>query len=129
MAKTDYRTIDDYLAAQPEQARKILTRVRRLVGDALPDGEETISYQMPAIRVAGRVAIYFAAWKDHWSIYPVREELLRQVGEDPAAHDQSRKGTVRFSLDAPIPETLVTRLAQAMGEDARSRAAAAKRRR
>ena len=42
----------------------------------MPDAEETISYSIPAYRIGGRVALYFAGWREHFSIYPSTDRLV-----------------------------------------------------
>jgi hypothetical protein len=51
MAKTDYRSVDEYIAAQPEAVRGILQEVRGVIRKALPKAEEVISYQIPAYKI------------------------------------------------------------------------------
>src|SRR5262245_22401176 len=53
MAKTDFRSVDEYIATQPEAVRGTLERVRATIRKALPKAEEVISYQIPAYRLAG----------------------------------------------------------------------------
>ena len=47
MARTSFRSVDEYIAAQPPAARAVLTRVRSAIQEALPGAEEVISYQIP----------------------------------------------------------------------------------
>ena len=66
MAKTDFKSVDDYLATMPEATRKVLDKVRATIRTALPDAEEVISYQIPAYKQNGVAVIYFAGWKEHF---------------------------------------------------------------
>jgi uncharacterized protein YdhG (YjbR/CyaY superfamily) len=104
-------TVDAYLAAQPAPARAALTRVRAALRKALPGAEETISYSIPALRLGGRMVIYFAGWKAHWSLYPFGEAVRAAFGEALLGLEFS-KGTIRFPLDRPVPVGLVQRLAR-----------------
>ncbi len=107
MAKTNYQTIDDYIAAADEGVQQILQEIRRRTAAAVPDAQETISYQMPAFK-RKHVFFYFAAFKQHIGIYPpVRDpELAAEVA--PFANE---KGNLRFALNRPIPYDLITRIA------------------
>ena len=78
---------------------------------ALPRAEEMISYQIPAYKVQGRVALYFAGWKEHYSIYPAGERLLRKFKDELAPYEVS-KGTIRFPLSEPVPTKLIGELAK-----------------
>jgi uncharacterized protein YdhG (YjbR/CyaY superfamily) len=125
---TTAETIDSYIAAQPEAARYALETVRRVIRQALPGAVETISYKIPAFRVAGRVAIFFAGWTAHYSIYPVLPRIAALMGDKLAPY-QFSKGTVRFSLDEPVPEALIKEIALLLGKDAEDRAAQARAKR
>jgi uncharacterized protein YdhG (YjbR/CyaY superfamily) len=50
MSKTDFQSVDDYLATMPESTRKVLDEVRAIIRKALPTAEEVISYQIPAYK-------------------------------------------------------------------------------
>jgi len=46
-------TVEEYLAACPEDSRVALENLRAIVKAIAPDATDTISYQMPAIRHNG----------------------------------------------------------------------------
>jgi len=112
MARTDFRSTDEYIATFSAPVQDVLRRVRSTIQKALPGAEEVISYQMPTYRLHGGAVIAFDGWKNHWSLYPVHATLLRQLGVDLDALDVD-KGTIRFPLDKPVPVKLVTRIAKA----------------
>lgn len=111
MARTDFKSIDDYLATQPENVRAVLRTVRGAIRAAVPDAEEAISYQMPAFRLQGRVMMFFAGWKEHYSIYPATDGLAEAFKNDLSRYEIS-KGTIRFPLAEPVPVKLIERLAK-----------------
>jgi len=111
MAKTNYASVDDYLAAQPDASRDRLQRVRGTIRKALPTAEETISYQIPAYKLGGVAAIYFAGWKEHFSIYPVTRTMLADLGDELAGYKIS-KGTIRFDFSDAPPLRLIGRIAR-----------------
>lgn len=127
LARTNYASVDAYLAAQPEYARSTLEAVRSAIRAALPSAEEMISYQIPAYRVSGGMAIFFAGWKKHYSLYPVSEALLDAFGEELEPFEVER-GTIRFPLGEPVPAGLIGRIAAFKAEEASDRARARKRR-
>lgn len=63
MAKADFTSVDDYIAARPDAARETLDRVRSSIRNAVPGGEESISYRIPAYKLPGGGVLYFAGWK------------------------------------------------------------------
>ena len=104
--------IDAYLARQPPAARRILKRVRTVIRRALPKAEEVISYGIPAYRLDGRVALFFAGWKSHFSLYPITRRVSKELADELAPYAQSHKGTIRFELDAKLPVHLISRIAK-----------------
>src|SRR5688572_18793590 len=97
MAKTAYKTVHQYIAAQPAAVRDLLERVRSAILKALPAAEESISYQIPTYKLHGRPVIYFAGWKQHYSIYPATKAVVTAFKDELAAYEIS-KGTIRFRL-------------------------------
>lgn len=102
------KTIDEYIAGFPPAVRAILERIRRVVHDAAPGAEETISYRMPALRLEG-IVLYFAAFQGHIGVFPpVAGDTRLERALRPYA---GPKGNLRFPLDRPIPYDLIRRAA------------------
>jgi uncharacterized protein YdhG (YjbR/CyaY superfamily) len=110
MAKTDYQSVDQYLKQQPAAAQKQLERVRRAIQKAVPRAEEVISYQIPAFKLDGRALLYFAGWKEHYSLYPATAGVVARFGKELKGHLVS-KGTLRFALSEPVPTQLIAGIA------------------
>jgi len=111
MAKTDYKSVDDYIAAQPKAVQGILEEVRGVIRKALPKAEEVISYQIPAYKVDGAAVVYFSGWKEHYSLYPATKSLVAALKKELAAYEVE-KATMRFPLDRPVPKTLIAAIAK-----------------
>jgi uncharacterized protein YdhG (YjbR/CyaY superfamily) len=109
MAKSGLKTVDDYIASQPEAAQPALTQVRNAIRKALPAAEEVISYNIPTYKLDGAMVIYFAGWKQHYSLYPAGARLLAAFKDDLAAYEIN-KSTIRFALSAPVPVQLIQRI-------------------
>jgi uncharacterized protein YdhG (YjbR/CyaY superfamily) len=116
MAKPELRSVDDYIASQPEAAKSILERVRSTIRKAIPDAEEVISYKIPAYKQNGRVVIYFAGWKQHYSVYPATARVVAACKDDLVPYEV-RKGTIRFPLSQPVPVKLIERIAKLLAEE------------
>jgi uncharacterized protein YdhG (YjbR/CyaY superfamily) len=110
MTKSKFESVDEYIASQPEASRPILERVRSVIRKALPNAKERISYQIPAYEQGGACIIYFAGWKKHFSLYPISERLLEELGLDASDYEVNDKGTIRFPLSEPVPEKLIVRI-------------------
>jgi uncharacterized protein YdhG (YjbR/CyaY superfamily) len=121
MAKTDFKSVDEYISVQPEAARKILRSVRRIIRTALPGAEEVISYQIPAYKLGKARVLYFAGWKEHFSLYPATAGLVAAFKGDLAPYKVS-KGTIRFPLSQAVPVRLIERIAKFRAKEAVARA-------
>jgi uncharacterized protein YdhG (YjbR/CyaY superfamily) len=120
MAKTDFKSVDDYISSRPEPVQDMLKRVRNIIRKAMPGAEEVISYQIPAYKLHGRAVLYFAGWKEHYSLYPSTAPLVAAFKKELAPYEIS-KGTIRFPLSDPIPAKLIERIAKFRVKEAAER--------
>jgi uncharacterized protein YdhG (YjbR/CyaY superfamily) len=67
--------------------------------------------------------VYFAGWKQHYSLYPATQHLVAAFKDDLARYQVS-KGTIRFPLSAPVPVKLIERIAKFLANEAAERARA-----
>ena len=117
MRKANITNVDEYISAQPETAQVILQLVRRTLRKALPGAEEVISYKIPAYRLNGGIVLYFAGWKQHYSLYPTGKRMVTAFKDQLAPYKVS-KGTIRFPLSEPVPVKLIERIAKFRAEEA-----------
>jgi uncharacterized protein YdhG (YjbR/CyaY superfamily) len=125
VAKTDFHSVDEYIARQPAERQPVLQRVRRTIRKALPQAEEGISYQIPAYKLDGSPVLYFAGWKEHVSLYPATGRLVEALGDDIERFVVS-KGTIRFPITQPVPVRLIERIAKFRAEESGARQKAKK---
>ena len=108
MAKKAFTSIDEYIAACPEETHERLQAIRAEIKKVAPDAKEKISYQIACFELNGRNLIHFAGWKKHVSLYPVpagSEAFERQITKYAGG-----KGTLKFPLDEPLPIKLIERV-------------------
>ena len=108
MAKTNFQSIDEYIAACPPESQDYLRQIRKLIHSLVPDAKERISYQIAAFERNGKNIIHFAGWKQHVSLYPVpagSEAFERQIAKYAGG-----KGTLKFPLDEPLPIKIIERV-------------------
>jgi uncharacterized protein YdhG (YjbR/CyaY superfamily) len=117
MAKTDFRSVDEYIASQPAAVQGTLGRVRSTIRKAVPVAEEMISYKMPTYKLRGGPVLYFAGWKHHYSLYPATERLVAAFKDELASYEVN-KGTIRFPLSQPVPVKLIGRIAKFRAKEA-----------
>lgn len=103
-----HSTIDEYLATVSEPERGALEKLRQTIRAAAPRAEECISYGIPAFRQDGMVA-GFSASKKHCSFFLFDGSTVEAFQEELKAYDTS-KGTIRFTVEKPLPAALVRRL-------------------
>ena len=104
--------IDARLAALPADQRAALQALRETIAAAAPEAVETISYDLPAFRYHGRAFMAYLAAKRHCSLFPMGPEIIEAERDALAAFD-TKKGTIRFTPDHPLPPDLVTRIVHA----------------
>jgi uncharacterized protein YdhG (YjbR/CyaY superfamily) len=107
MIKAKFQSVDEYISLQPEPVAAKLAIVRSIIRKALPKAEEVISYNMPAYRLLGEIVLYFAGWKQHYSLYPAGPHLVDAFAMELVTCKVD-KGTIRFSLSAPVPKKLIS---------------------
>jgi uncharacterized protein YdhG (YjbR/CyaY superfamily) len=121
MKRAAVESVPAYIALHPAAAAATFRVVRRTIRKALPDADEVISYRIPAYRLHGTTAIYFAGWKHHYSLYPASAALVAALKRALAPYEIS-KGTIRFPLAEPVPVKLIARIAKFRAKEAADRA-------
>jgi len=104
------KSVDEYLAATPEEVRVKLSELRRAIKAAAPKAEERISYGMPYYDYKGRLA-YFRLAAKHIGLYippPVVDEHKKEL-KDYETH----RATIRLPLGKKVPITLIKKLVRA----------------
>jgi uncharacterized protein YdhG (YjbR/CyaY superfamily) len=109
-------TIEEYFATLPEEARHVLERLRTILRAAAPEATERISYRMPAFEEEGRILVWYAAFRDHFSMFPSSEGVREALGDDLVPY-LAGKGTIRFPADEPIPQSLVRTIVEARRQE------------
>jgi uncharacterized protein YdhG (YjbR/CyaY superfamily) len=108
MNKETVKNIDEYISRFPADIQTKLQEIRATIHAAVPDAEETISYQMPAFKLNG-ILVYFAAFAKHISFFPTASGIAGFQQELSGL--KTSKGTIQFPLDKPIPYDLVRDIA------------------
>lgn len=96
-----FETVKDYIASLPAESQRIIKSLRTFIKKQLPDAEEVISYNMPAFKTENGIVIWYAAFKEHVSIFP-RTAKLKSL----SAYEGG-KGTVKFPKGESLPFALI----------------------
>src|SRR4051812_36544674 len=101
-------TVDDYVAALPDDVRPLMERIRRSIRAVVPDVGETISYSMPTFTLDGRPLV-------HVAVAEVAHRRVSAAGDGRRA-GEGRRGLPRHARHlAPPPEGRPLRAARACG--------------
>ena len=96
--------IDEYIAAQPEEVRGTLEKIRKTIRKAAPEAAEKISWEMPTFWQNENL-VHFAVFKKHIGFFP--GDLASLPFADRLADYAVTKGSIHFPLDKPVDYRLI----------------------
>ncbi|MEI8087039.1 MAG: DUF1801 domain-containing protein [Paludibacter sp.] len=102
------KTVDEYIASQPEVYRKSLEQLRRLIRTLAPEAKESISYGI-ACYSYHYMFVGFSAHKNHFSFTSMSSTMLKKFENELEGFDTSMGG-IRFKPGQEIPVELITRI-------------------
>lgn len=117
------KSVQAYFASLPKEQRSPLQKLRETIAAAAPDAEEGITYSMPGFLLGGKGFVAYAAFKDHYSFFPMSTRAIDDH-RDALGSRVTGKGTISFEYGRPLPTALVkkvvkTRLAEATARQAK----------
>lgn len=108
-------TIDEYIAAQPEEVQPLLQAIRQTIRSAAPQAAERMSWQMPTFW-QGENLVHFAAFKHHIGLFPGGEAV--GVFADRLSGYKTSKGTIQLPLSKPMDHALIADIVRWRAEQA-----------
>ena len=96
----------------PPDVRKKLKSIRLQILAVAPDAVEHFSYGIPGFRLDGKPLVWYAAFKNHLSMYPLTPGIRAGLGAELDRYETA-KGTVRFPMTKPPSAAFVKRLVKA----------------
>jgi uncharacterized protein YdhG (YjbR/CyaY superfamily) len=109
MAKTNFKTIDEYIGSFTQDVRNDLQQIRKIIHEAVSEAEETISYQIPAVKYHGWI-VYFSAYTHHYSLsFPPPFTVFEKFKKELHPYKRSTS-TVQFPKGKPLPLDLIQKM-------------------
>lgn len=110
MSKERFESVEQYIKSFPASTQKILRLVQKAIQKAVPEAEETISYQMPAFKNE-RWIFYYSAYPNHYSLScPPPFTVFDEFKNELESYEVS-KSAIKFPLDKPVPVELISKMA------------------
>ncbi len=105
-------TVEEYLAALPDDQRAALQALRKTLRPYLPGTTECLSYAMPGFRQtsSGKMVAGYAAFARHLGLYPHSGSVMPLLTEEETHPFKISKSGVLFTPKTPLPTTLIRRI-------------------
>ncbi len=93
--------VNEYLESITASQKAEFEKVRKAVQQLVPEAEEVISYGIPTFKYKKKPLLYFGAFKDHTSLFPTSDEMIKAIPE--LEKHRAGKSTLRFAESIPEP--------------------------
>jgi uncharacterized protein YdhG (YjbR/CyaY superfamily) len=110
MAKTDYKSINEYQETFPGEIQERMQRIRELVHKAAPQAEEVISYQIPAFKIGKKFLVYYSAHANHISLSSPWSGALLDAFAPDLKGLKVTKSAIQLPNNEPLPLGFIERL-------------------
>lgn len=115
----NFKTVDDYIASQSNEAQIILRELRSLIKEAVPETVEIPNYKVPSFTLIPGTKpeqqIMIVAYAKYVSFYPFQATIDHFT--DELKNFELGKGTVKFSFNKPLPKELIKRMVKFRKEE------------
>lgn len=112
MAKTDYKTADEYLKVQNKEVVTALQALRSSIKKVFPDLKEYISYQIPTFQYKGKSLVSYAAYKNHCGFYINSMKTANKLKTE-LKNVEINGVTIQFGFEETLPQTLLKKIIKA----------------
>jgi uncharacterized protein YdhG (YjbR/CyaY superfamily) len=113
-------SVEAYLKSLTPEQRSAIQKLRETIAAAAPDADEGITYSMPGFLLGGKGFVAYAAFKDHYSLFPMSMRAIDAHREELGPRVTGR-GTIRFEYGRRLPTGLVKRLVRTRLVEARAK--------
>lgn len=102
------KTITEYIKTFPPATQEKLHEMLSYLREAAPGAKEDLKWGQPALSYDW-ILFQFAAFKSHISLYPTPQAI--KAFENDLSEYNTSSSTIQFSLDKPLPTTLIRNIA------------------
>jgi uncharacterized protein YdhG (YjbR/CyaY superfamily) len=106
------KSVEAYFKGLTGESRAALQKLRETIASAAPKAEQAIAWSMPAFRLNGKALVGYAAFKDHYSFFPMSKHAIETHRDELGAH-VTGKGTISFDYGERLPVGLVKKVVKA----------------
>ncbi len=106
----NYDNVDEYIADFSDEKQQTLQKIRKTIKDEATGALETMSYGMPTFKLNGKNLVHFAAFKEHFSLFPTPSAIVAFRNE--LKPYKLSKGTIQFQNDQKIPYDLIKKIVE-----------------
>jgi uncharacterized protein YdhG (YjbR/CyaY superfamily) len=103
------KSVEAYVKGLTSESRAAIQKLRETIAAAVPQAEEGITYSMPGFKLDGKGLVCYAAFKDHYSFFPMSGGAI-EANRDELGDRVTGKGTIRFEYGERLPVGLVKKV-------------------
>jgi uncharacterized protein YdhG (YjbR/CyaY superfamily) len=103
------KSVEAYLMGLTGESRAAIQKLRETIAAAVPQAEEGITYSMPGFKLGGKGLVCYAAFKDHYSFFPMSGTAI-DAHRDELGDRVTGKGTISFAYGERLPVGLVKKV-------------------
>jgi uncharacterized protein YdhG (YjbR/CyaY superfamily) len=103
------KSVEAYFAGLNPEERAALQKLRETIAAAAPEAVEGIAWSMPGFKVGGKAFVGYAAFKDHYSFFPMSTAAIEAHRKELGDHITG-KGTISFDYGTRLPVGVVKKV-------------------
>ena len=108
MTKSKAKTVDEYIASAPAEARAMLEELRSILKKVAPKATEAMKWGSPVLE-EGRILFAYSAFKSHINFMPTKPSM--EPFKEELAGYKTGKDTIQLPYGQKLPKALIRKIA------------------